>query len=335
MYTGDREAQQTEIQVFDYDPEGLRELQAASFAECARMRQQASTTWINVVGLQRIELVEQLGAVFDIHPLVLEDLLNTHQRPKLEDYTEYLFVVVQMLVYDESAREIQTEQVGLILGTGFVISFQEKPGDVFDGVRERLRHGRGRIRKRGPDYLLYALLDSIVDHYFVVLEKLDERIEQMEEHLADDPSTQALRDIHHLKREVIHLRKTVWPLRDVIGNLERDEHSLVQRETRLFLRDVYDHALRVAESVETFRDLLSSMLDLYMSTVSNRMNAVMKVLTTIATIFIPLTFIAGIYGMNFDYMPELRQRWGYPIAVGGMLLIAGVMVWLFKRRKWF
>jgi magnesium transporter len=247
---------------------------------------------------------------------------------------QYLFVILKMLFYDKETREIKPEQVSLILGSNFVITFQEREGDVFNPVRDRIRRGKGRIRKMNADYLAYALIDTIVDHYFVVLEKLGELVEELEEELVANPTTETLQAIHTVKIELIFLRRSVWPLREAVSSLERGESILIHESTNLYLRDVYDHTIQVIDTIETFRDMVSGMLDVYLSSVSNKMNEVMKVLTIIATIFIPLTFIAGIYGMNFKYIPELEWHWGYAAALIFMGLIALVMVMYFKNKKW-
>jgi magnesium transporter len=260
--------------------------------------------------------------------------MNTGQRPKMEDFNDYLFIVLKMLSYDEEENETQTEQVSLILSSKFVLSFQESEGDVFDPVRERIRSDRGRIRKMGVDYLAYSLIDAIVDNYFMVLEKIGERIEDIEDELVKNPTPEVLHTIHRLKRELIFLRKSVWPLREVISRLERWESPLIDKSIDIYLRDVYDHTIQVIDALETFRDMLSGMLDIYLSSLSNRMNEVMKVLTIIATIFIPLTLISGIYGMNFRYMPELESPWGYPLVYTVMLAVSAVMLIYFRRKKW-
>ena len=265
---------------------------------------------------------------------MLEDIANTGQRPKIDDFDEYIFVVLRMLSFDVKENETKTEQVSIIFGRGFVISFQEMEGDVFDTIRDRLRNNKGRIRKMDSDYLAYALIDAVVDNYFIILEKLGETIEEIEDKLVTNPSTETLRTIHDLKREMIFLRKSVWPLREVISRMERSESALINKSTCVYLRDVYDHTIQVMDSVETFRDMLSGMLDIYLSSVSNRMNEVMKVLTVIATIFIPLTFLAGIYGMNFRHMPELELTWSYPAILILMFTVAILMVIYFRRKKW-
>ena len=291
-------------------------------------------TWINIEGLQKISIIEKIGNHFNLHPLVLEDIANTGQRPKMEDYTDYLFVVLNMLQYSEEDKEIKREQVSLILGSNWVISFQETEGDVFDTIRERLRSDKGRIRKMGADYLVYVLMDTIVDNYFAVLEKIGEKIEEIEDEIVTNPSPVTLQTIHDLKRRMIMLRKSIWPLREVINRLERWESKLINESTDIFLRDLYDHTIQVVDAVETFRDMLSGMMDIYMSSVSNRMNEVMKVLTIIATIFLPLTLVAGIYGMNFRIMPELQWEMGYPFALLIMLAVGIIMLIYFKRKNW-
>lgn len=264
----------------------------------------------------------------------MEDIANTGQRPKIEDFVDYIFVVLKMLDYDEKESEITVEQLSLILGPSWAISFQENVGDVFDPIRERIRGDQGRIRKMGSDYLVYALIDAVVDNYFIALERIGEKIEDIEDELVANPVPETLRAIHNLKRQMIVLRKSVWPLREVISRLERWESKLISKSTDIYLRDVYDHTIQVIDAIETYRDMLSGMLDIYLSSVSNRMNEVMKVLTIIATIFIPLTLVAGIYGMNFNYMPELKLSWGYPLVLSIMLAIGIVMLLYFRKKKW-
>jgi len=284
--------------------------------------------------LHELDLIESLGRHFKIHPLVLEDIVNTGQRPKMEGFEDYLFLVLKMLNYDEKTNEIRTEQVSLVIGKYFVISFQEREGDVFNQVRERIRKSKGKIRKRGSDYLAYALMDAVVDNYFIVLEKMGEKTEDLEQELLTKPSSETLQAIHSLKRKLILLRKSVWPLREAVSGLTRGDSKLIKDSTIVYLRDVYDHTIQVIDTIETLRDTVSGMLDTYLSSISNRMNEVMKVLTIIATIFIPLTFIAGIYGMNFEYMPELEWPWGYFAVWGVMILVAITMCIYFKRRGW-
>jgi magnesium transporter len=265
---------------------------------------------------------------------VVEDILNTDQRPKMEDYGEYLYIVLRAFACNGDSCGMQTEQVSLVLGSNYVLSFHESDGAFFSRLRERIRDGKGRARKSGADYLAYAILDTIVDNYFVVLEKVGERIEGIEEELVVHPAASTLRSIHRLKSDLINLRRSVWPLREVLSGLQREDTTLVLSATRLYLRDVYDHTIHMIDTLETFRDMISGMIDIYLSGVSNRLNEVMKVLTMIATIFIPLTFIAGVYGMNFQFMPELGWRWGYPSVLALMAAISIFMLVFFKRKKW-
>jgi magnesium transporter len=334
VHIGERKAEELKITIIDYDEVHFQEREIEKIEECFVFRDRPTVTWINVDGLHQVEILETLGECYGLHPLVLEDILNTDQRPKMEDYGDYIYIVLKMLDQNNKGNEIVTEQISLILGPNFVFSFQERAGDTFDQIRERIRNSKGRIRKMGADYLAYTLLDSIVDNYFIILEKLGEKIEFLEEELVTRPIPETLRAIHHLKREMIFLRKAVWPLREVVGSMERGEPPLVKETTRIYLRDVYDHTIQVIDTIETFRDMVSGMLDIYLSSVSNRLNAVMKVLTIIATIFMPLTFIAGIYGMNFKYMPELEWYWGYP-AVWLVVVIIGIsMLIYFKKKRW-
>jgi magnesium transporter len=333
VFVGEQRVERPRISVFDYDDNRCEERELSSVADCRPLRESPTVTWLNVDGVHDTALVERLGECFGLHPLVVEDVVNTTQRPKLEDYGDYIYIVVRMFRRGPDG-ELLSEQVSLVLGPNFVLSFQEAPGDVFDPVRARLREHKGRLRKLGPDYLLYALLDAVVDHLFTVLEPVGDRIEDLEEILVARPGPEALHTIHALKRELVHLRKSVWPLREVVSGLERLESKLVRKTTGVFLRDVYDHTIQVIDVVETFRDTVGGMLDVYLSSISNRMNEVMKVLTIIATIFIPLTFIAGIYGMNFRNMPELGWPWAYFAVLGLMAAVALAMLVYFKRKKW-
>jgi magnesium transporter len=292
-----------------------------------------SVSWIDIVGLGDMKVFEALGKLFDLHPLILEDVLHTEQRPKFENYDNVLYIVVKMFSLDKKENKINSEQISLILGKHFVISLQERPGDVFEPVRQRIRDGKG-VRRRGPDYITYMILDSIVDNYFLVLEQIGERIEELEDELLADPDQKTLHKVNSIRQEAIILRRSIWPLRDVVNRFERDENALVQPGTRIYIRDVYDHTVQVIEAIETYRDILSGMVDLYLSSVSNKLNSVMKVLTVIATIFIPLTWIAGVYGMNFEFMPELGWRFGYPMIITVMFAVGIVMLIYFKRKKW-
>lgn len=334
VHVGEEKNAPVEIAIIAYDEDRYREEVTADAADCLAFKGKPGVTWINVDGVHRLDVIEDMGKCFGLHPLVLEDIANTDHRPKAEDFGEYLFVVVKMLAYDEENDEIDTEQLSIILGADYVLSFQEKAGDVFDPVRNRIKNSKGRIRKAGADYLAYALLDAVVDNYFAILEKIGEQVGSLEEDLLQNPTPETLQHIHELKREMILLRKSVWPLREVVNALGRGDTPLIRETTGIFLKDIYDHTIQVIDAVETYRDVLSGMLDLYLSTVSNKMNEVMKVLTIIATIFIPLTFLAGIYGMNFRHMPELGWRWSYPAVWLVVVALALLMVLFFKRKKW-
>ncbi len=334
IHVGERRVETPRITVVDYDELEYQEREIGSIEECFPYKNTPSVTWINIDGIHDTTVIEKIGHHFELHPLALEDVLNTGQRPKMEDAESYIFLVLKMLCYEGESDMVRAEQVSIVFGQNFVISFQEQRGDVFDAVRERIRKNRGRVRKAGADYLAYSLTDAIVDGYFIVLEKMAEAVEQLEEDVLRSPSPETLRAIHRLKTEMLFLRKSVWPLREVISVLERAGSPLICESTGVYLRDVYDHTIQVADTMETFRDMLSGMVDTYLSSVSNRMNEVMKVLTIIATIFIPLTFLAGIYGMNFKYMPELTWRWAYFGVWGVMAAVTLSMIHYFRRKKW-
>jgi magnesium transporter len=334
VHIGEKRTGKVKVTAIRYNEEFYEEREIEEFRECP-VRDDSTVTWLNIDGVHQLELVEKVGSCFGLHPLTLEDIVNTSQFPKLEDYEDYLFIVLKMIYYDEKENEIDVEQVSLCLGSNFVVSFQEETGrDVFDPLRERLRRGKGRTRKMGADYLAYSLLDAIVDSYFAILEKLGESIEELEEEVVTNPGEETIRELHQFKREMIFLRKSVWPLREVIGRMQRGESRFINESIHIFLRDVYDHTIRIVETIETYRDILSGMLDIYLSSVSNRTNSVMKVLTIIATIFMPLTFLAGLYGMNFKYMPELDLHWGYPALLVVMAAIVISMLVYFRIKKW-
>lgn len=334
VYVGEQRETAIVVSRYDYDEEGIHRetLDSAEATLVSRMSPRRS--WINVDGVHDVDTIHRIGEGFGLHPLVIEDIVHTGQRPKAEDYGSHLFVVLRMLRWNAGLEEIDEEQVSFVLGPSWVLTFQERAGDVFNPVRERLLSDRGRVRKLGCDYLAYTLIDAVVDHYFSILETLGERIETLGEDMTENPKRQDLDSIRHMKRELLFMRKSVWPLREVLGSIQRDESELVKESTRPYLRDVYDHTIQIIDTVETFRDMVSGLMDLYLSSISNRMNEVMKVLTIIATIFIPLSFVAGLYGMNFLYMPELQWRYGYFAVLGVMLAIGGGMLLYFRRRKW-
>ena len=335
IHIGEQRAGASKITVIDYDDNFFQEEELTNVEECFPYKDKPSMTWINIDGIHQKEILEKLSGYFGFHPLVMEDIMNTDQRPKMEDYSDYLYIVLKMLYYKDEDKTVTTEQISLIIAPHIVISFQEGlEGDVFSFLRERLRNDKSRVRKMGSDYLAYSLIDAIVDSYFVILEKLGEKIELLEDELISAPATETLHEIHYLKREMIFLRKAVWPLREVIGMMMRGESALIHDSMKIYLRDVYDHTIQVIDTIETLRDMVSGMLDIYLSSVSNRLNAVMKVLTIIATIFIPLTFIVGVYGMNFKYMPELEWAWSYPALWVVMIIISISMLFFFKRKKW-
>lgn len=297
--------------------------------------------WINVEGVHNVELVEKIGRIYDIHPLTLEDIVNTNQRPKFEEYERYLVNIMKMIYEEENPKKGQddifvSEQLAiLIMNKRTVISFQEADGgDVFDIIRNRIRQGKGRIRKAGADYLAYCLIDAVVDSYFVVLEHFGDEMEKMEDDLVGNPKPELIRRLYDLKRQMIYLRKAVWPMRDMVNNIERSESELMTPATLVYLRDAHDHIVRVIDTVETYRDLLSGMIDLYMTSQSNRMNEVMKTMTIITTIFVPLTFIVGVYGMNFDIMPELKTQFGYYVVWLVMIIIVVLLFIFFRVKKW-
>jgi magnesium transporter len=336
VHVGEVSGADTAIDLIHYDASHLDEHGALDVSQCRHENNASQTAWYNIIGLHNAEIIRSIGNLFQLHPLVQEDILNTDHRPKIEVHDTYLYIVLKMLQFDHTHKTVQMEQVSLIVGDDYVLSFQERAGDVFNGVRERLRQGHGRrIRQLGPDYLAYALIDAMVDNYFVLLENLGDAIEDLEADLLSRPTPNTLNQIHHYKREMLLLRKAVWPLREVLSSLSRDESVILSHDIRVYLRDVYDHTIHIIDNIETLRDLLSGMLDLYMSSVSQRMNEIMKVLTLFASIFMPLTFIAGVYGMNFDYMPELRWHWGYPVIMALMLITGSGLFAYFRWRKWW
>ena len=334
VHIGEESNRQIKIKVLDYSPDHFEEKEISGPQDCFYFADSSVRSWIDVEGLHEVELIQQMGECQGFNPLMLEDIVNTDQRPKLEDYDDYLYIVIKAL-HERANDSIAVEQISLVVGSNFVISFQEGlEGDDFGQIRERVRSGKGKIRTMGSDYLAYALIDSVVDGYFGVLERLGERIEEIEEEVVSSPSPETVRKIHRLKREMIVLRKALWPLREVVAALERRDSPLISESVTLYLRDVYDHTVQAIDTVETYRDILSGLLDVYLSSLSNRMNEIMKFLTIIGTIFIPLTFIAGVYGMNFQYFPELHWKWGYFACLLFMFAIAIVMLFYFKRKKW-
>lgn len=335
VHLGERKSETTRLTLLHYNEQRAVEQEMKTAQECLAMRDSPGVSWINITGLHEVETLAQFGDACGLHPLVLEDILNTDQRPKLEDYGEYLYIVIKRLGNGAPANDISTEQISLILGHNLVVSFLESDNGVFNGVKDRILNNRGRIRQLGADYLVYTLMDAVVDNYFAIFETLGERIEVLQETIISRPIPASLQTLHALKRELLFLRKSVWPLREVVSGMQRGDSALIHKDTWFYLRDVYDHTIHVIDTIETYRDMLASMMDIYLSSLSIRLNEVMKVLTIIATIFMPLTFIVGLYGMNFHHMPELGWRWGYPLVLLLMAGIAAGMLVFFRRKKWF
>jgi len=333
IHIGYAYAEKSKITVIRYDETFFEEKEAASAADIIGEKEKPGKLWINVDGLQDVALLESVGNLFGLHPLILEDILNTDQRPKIEDLTDYLYIVLRNF-HNHENDTLYSEQVSIVLGKDFILSFQERESALFEPVRERLASDKGKIRKAGSDYLVHALIDNVVDNYFILLEDMEERIEKLENDLVKQTTPANLQSIHRLKRELILLRKSLWPLRETISSLQRSDSPLIDEPNALYFKDIFDHIIAIIDTVDTFRDMLSGMLDIYLSSASMRLNEVMKVLTIIATIFMPLTFLAGVYGMNFNYMPELEWPWGYFGLWGIMLSIALLMLIFFRKKKW-
>jgi len=334
VHVGETKTHEVKLTLFEYQEDHYHETVAKSIDEFLPIEEEENILWFNINGIHEIDVIKKIGEAFNIHALLLEDILNTEQRPKMEDFEDYLFISMKAFSTNEK-DEIIMDQVSIIVGENFVISFQETEFDIFRSVKERIRANKGLIRKMGSDYLAYTLIDSIVDNYFMVMEKIADRIEALEEDVISDPESGDLMIIKNSKRDIVYMRRSIWPLREVVRNMQKPSCTFVTKEVRFFLTDVYDHIIHILDSIETFREIISSTLDIYMSSVSFKMNEVMKVLTVIATIFIPLTFIAGVYGMNFKHMPELEWYWGYPLAWLIMVGIGGLMLWGFKKKNWF
>ncbi len=334
VHLGERRTEQPVITLLEYDGDGLREVRFKSIAESRDYRPGPGTLWLNVYGLHEPEVMAEIGRRFNLHPLALEDILNTDQRPKVDDYGDYLYIVARFFEYDTRTLGVGSDQVSIVLGANFVLTFQERPSGTFEPLRERLRADRGQIRRLGADYLAYSLLDTLVDRYFVVIEQLSERTEAVEEELLRKPTPLLLKTIHQIKSETLALRRAIWPLREVLNGLARADLRFFQPGTLPYLRDVYDHTVHVIESLEAIRDLIAGMLDIYLSSISNRLNAEVRFLTVITTLFMPAALIAGVFGMNFHTMPLLDAPDGFFVALGLMGAIAVVMAGIFWRRRW-
>jgi magnesium transporter len=335
IHIGEQKIDKTIIEVIDFDTKNMQTIQSEKIEDIFKFKETITNSWINIVGLHETDILQNIGQNFDFHPLVIEDILNTNQRPKLEIFDDYIFIIMKMIVYDVDKQKLNIEQVSIILGKNYVFTFQERRGDVFQPIRDRLKNIKGRLRKNKHDYLMYALMDVIVDNYFKILEDISINIENFEEAVTQSPDQSLIEQIYNIKRELLLLKKSIWPLREIVSSLKKEETDLIASNTEIYLNDLSDHIIQLIEVTETYRDMASGLMDTYMSMVSHRMNEVMKVLTIIATIFIPLTFIAGIYGMNFEIMPELKWKWGYFSVWGVMIIIFIGMLFYFKRKKWF
>lgn len=333
-YIGKKSTTKTKLDIIDFSKEEFERFETHNIEEVFKYEDSPRVTWINVNGLNNTEDIITLGNHFELHPLIQEDIVTTNQRPKIDEYEEYLFIVFKMLHYDEN-EQLTNEHVSMVMGKDYVVTFQESEGDVFGEVRDRIEHAKGRIRGSGSDYLMFSILDAVVDNYFTVVEFLSNKLELLEDKLFDSKDDQDIpQEILELKKEILKIRRAVVPLREVVNRLEKIETTLIEQRTNKYIRDLYDHIIQVNESVEIYREMIGGLMDMYMTTISNKMNEVMKVLTIMASIFIPLTFLAGIYGMNFDNMPELHYKYSYFYLLGIMLLVIVGMVWYFKRKKW-
>ncbi|MBW6487421.1 MAG: magnesium/cobalt transporter CorA [Syntrophobacterales bacterium] len=334
VFIGERKQDKTNISILDYSRDHLEDIPEATLADCARFRIGDNIAWINVNGIHDVSLIQNLATLFGLHPLTAEDIANTSQRPKVEEFGDYIFFVIKIMTYSEDTAAIDYENVSIILGKNFVLSFRERDSDILDHLKERIRAGKGSIRGEKADHLAYAIMDAVIDEYFLAIEKVGDHIEDLDDEILTSSGAVAMQKLHRLKWEVLFLRKAIWPLREEISAIAKSESPLIGASTRIFLRDLYDHTIEIIDMVETYRDIIGGMHDTFLSSISNRMNQVMKVLTIIGTIFIPLTFIAGVYGMNFEYMPELKWKWGYFTLLGFMAALVIIMLALFKRRKW-
>ncbi|MCF4101656.1 magnesium/cobalt transporter CorA [Gillisia sp. M10.2A] len=333
-YVGRKESLEIELEVIDYNKLSFDRYLSNNPEDAFNFENEDKITWININGLYNTQEIEKLGKYYGLHPLIIEDIVNTNQRPKIDEYQDYLFVVAKML-YHKTNGELENEHISIVIGKDYILTFQEADGDVFDGVRDRISNAKGRIRNNGSDYLMFTLLDAIIDNYFVVIEEISDKIEILEEQLfVAKPSDDITFEIQELKRTVLRIRRAVFPLREVISRLEKIDNNLIEDKTQNYIRDLYDHIIQVSENIEIYREMTWGLMDMYMTTISNKMNEVMKVLTIMASIFIPLTFIAGIYGMNFEYMPELQYKYSYFILWGVMIVIFLAMLYYFQRKKW-
>lgn len=334
VHIGEVHETEARITIIEYNKDTIEENAVESIEQILLCREKDTVTWVNIEGLGNIELVGAIGEHFNIHPLVLEDILNTHQRPKLEEYDDYLYCVLKGTSLAKNKFAVDYEQISILILSDFVFTFKEKQDELFEPVKRRLRTSKGHFRSQGADYLAYVILDTIVDSYFTLQDSLDEIVDSVEEELLTDPTQETLANIQGIKRELIFIRRSISPLREVLNAILRSESPLIQEKTLIYYRDISDHVLRISEAIESTRDMVAGLLDIYITTISNKMNEIMKVLTVFASIFIPLTFIAGIYGMNFEYMPELKWKWAYPTLWGTFIAIPVILLFYFKKKKW-
>jgi len=334
VHVGEVRETQTRISIVDYNKDILEEQTVESIEQILQCRERDTVTWVNIEGLGNVELIGAIGEQFNIHPLVLEDILNTHQRPKLEEYEDYLYCVLKGISLAENVFAVDYEQISILILKDFVFTFKEKQDEIFEPVKRRLRSSKGHFRSQGADYLAYVILDTIVDSYFTLQDSLDDIVDSVEENLLTDPTAETLATIQEVKRELIFIRRSISPLREMLNAILRSESPLIEEKTLIYFRDISDHVLRISESIESSRDMVAGLLDIYITSISNKMNEIMKVLTVFASIFIPLTFIAGIYGMNFEYMPELKWKWAYPVLWAAFIAIPVILLVYFKKKKW-
>lgn len=335
MHLGEHRTSRVKITRINYGEQDFKEQRDLDLDRLFDSEMEYPCEWVNFDGIHDVAMIERIGSHYSIDMLVLEDIVNSSQRPKIEDYDDFTYIVLRMLIYNERKKEVESEQVSIILNDSTILTFQEKETDDFEPIRERIRKKKGRIHKAGIDFLCYSIIDFIIDNYFIVLENIGERVDDLEDEVLTEPDDETIQKVHALKRDTLAIKKSLWPLRDILSVLLKSDSRMVLDETKLYLRDAYDHTVEAIETVEAYRDFISGLLDIYLSSISQRMNEVMKVLTLISTIFIPLTFIAGVYGMNFKYMPELEARFGYYVILAMMVVLAGCMLFYFKKKNWF
>lgn len=335
IHNNKKKADLIDLSIIKYNAESYKEYKPQSIKDCLKYIDNDSVTWINFIGSKNNKAIAEFGKAFNLHPIVVEDIVKTKQRPRVEDFKDYLFIILKMISFDHiNSKNIINEQVSIIVGNNFIITFQEKQQDVFDNIREKLKNKDSKIRKLQKDYLLYSIIDSIITHYFISLEKIGDEVDKLEDKILGNSDSKIVKTIHKLRRQLIHVRKSVWPLREILNTIEKGELSLILKDTLVYFRSLYEHTVQLIDTIETYRDMVTDMLDIYLSSVSNKTNDIMKVLTIISTFFIPLTFITGLYGMNFLYMPELKWRYGYYSVLGVMLVISVGMIVYFKKKKW-